>query len=196
MEIFMYTLRVTYILNIITVFLLTIKKVIMHKKMNDIGLYYSGWTFGTALFISLLFNTTFFMSDVIANSWHNLGIANLVLLIVMNILNLFITFAVFFITKKRIAVNASSFVIYNMFSKKYIEFSDIDTEKSEYIFVLRKSNNVLPKRNIFGYNEYINIYLKNGKDITINLNPFLFSGNKVLLFTVVVKQLKIKRKTL
>ena len=196
MEILMFILRVSYILNMATVLLLLVIKIMVHRKLSNVELYYSEWIFGTSLFISVLLNITFFMSDIIADSWHNLGVDSLVLLIIMNILNLFMTFVVFIGTKKRLDINSKSFIIYNMFSKRRIEFRDINAEKSEYVFALGKSSKFLPKKNIFGHQEYLHIYLNNGKDIKINLNPFLLSGNKVLLLTVVVKQLKIKRKTL
>lgn len=196
METAILTFRIMYYSIIGINLLLIIKKMRLHLKSVKNEIYYSAWIFGTALFISVFFNLTFFMSDIIADSWHNLETDSFALLTVMNIMNLFITFVIFFGTKKRLTINSTSFIVYNLFSKKYIEFSSIDIGKSIYIFNFAKPNKLLPKKNIFGHREYLHIYLKSGEEVQINLNPFLLSGNRNLLFTVVVKNLKINRKTL
>lgn len=192
----MLILRALYLINISFIFILIIKKIIMHKSNRNIEIYFSGWIFGTALLVSMMFNVTFFMSDIVVDSWNNLNIENTILLILMNVLNTFVTFVVYIGTKKRIDIISKSFILYKLFSKKEVKFIDIDIEKSEYIFVSGKSSKISPKKGIFTSGEYFNIILKSGEKIEINMNPLLFSGNRILLLTVVVKELKIKRKLL
>lgn len=189
----MFILRLLYLINVCLSSILIFKKIVM-KKNRNIGIYYSGWIFGTALFTSVMFNLTFIMSDIIADSWHNLKIENIILLILMNILNTFITFIMFIGTKKRIDITHKSLIIHTLFSKKKIMFVDIDTNKSEYIFISGKSNKLFPKKNIFTSGEYLRVVLKCDKEIKINMNPLLYSGNKLLFMSIIVKELKIKRK--
>src|SRR5690554_2721009 len=138
----MLILRALYLINISFNFILIIKKIIMHKSNRNIEIYFSGWIFGTALLVSMMFNVTFFMSDIVVDSWNNLNIENTILLILMNVLNTFVTFVVYIGTKKRIDIISKSFILYKLFSKKEVKFIDIDIEKSEYIFVSGKSSKI------------------------------------------------------
>ena len=174
--------------------LLIIKKIIFHKNLVDNIIYYSGWFFGTALLISILINYSLFMSDIIGDSWHNLRIHSFISLLLINLFNPIVTFILFYSTKKHLEIKDTSFILHKIFSKITIEFSDIDTKKSEYIFVVGKSSRLFPKKNIFEQKEYLLLQLNNGVIIKINLNFLLFSGNKTLLFTTIVKKLKIDRK--
>ena len=73
-------------------------------------------------------------------------------------------------------------------------FEDIDTQRSAYVYVVGKSTKLFPKKSIFTSSEYFYIVFKNGEELKINLNPFILTGNRLLMFTVVVNKLKIERK--
>lgn len=195
MELFMYILRGMYITNILIICVLVVKKILMHKNKKNTEFYYENWIFGVGLFTSILYNITFFMSDLIANSWQGLKLESLILLTVMNIINILVTFMVYIGSKRRLNIKSSGFTVYKLFTKREIMFEDIDTQRSAYVYVVGKSTKLFPKKSIFTSSEYFYIVLKNGEELKINLNPFILTGNRLLMLTVVVNKLKIQRKT-
>ena len=50
------------------------------------------------------------MSDLIANSWQGLKLESLILLIVMNIINILVTFMVYIGSKRRLNIKSSGFI--------------------------------------------------------------------------------------
>ena len=196
MEIMINIYRIMYFLMIILDIGLIAKKIIFHTKKKQNTIYFAGWIFGISLFTSLLINFNLFMSDIISDSWHYLEKDSFIALTVINIINPVITLLVFTGTRIHLEITEASLILHKMFSRKTIKFIDIDTQKSEYVLEQQKSTKLFPKKNILKGKEYLLIYCKNNELIHINMNPFLFNGNMTLAMIIIIKKLKIKRKSI
>lgn len=193
MEITICILRVFYIFFIILDVLLIIKKIIMHIKNEKNDINYSGWIFFISILIAMTINITFFMTDFIGKSWNDLSQSSFIMLIIFSCLNPFITLGIYVGTCKRLVITEESFIIYKLFSKRRVDFKDINIRESKYIFKIGEGNKILPKKGIFKSNECLCLKLKTGEIFKINLNFLLFSGAYTELYLTVVKKLNIKR---
>lgn len=193
MEITICILRIFYILFIIFDVLLVVKKIIMHIKQEKNAINYSNWIFFISIVIALMINFTFFMTDFVGNSWQNLPIPSFITLIVFSSLNPIISMGIYIGTCKRLVINEESFVIYRLFSKRIINFKDINIFESKYSFKISEGNKILPKKGIFESNEDLLLKLNTGETLKINLNSLLYSGSYTELYLTIIKKLKIKR---
>ena len=96
-------------------------------------------------------------------------------------------------TCKRLVINKESFVIYRLFSKRIINFKEINIFESKYSFKISKGNKILPKKGIFESNEDLLLKLNTGETLKVNLNSLLYSGSYTELYLTIIKKLKIKR---
>ena len=193
MEITICILRVFYILFIILDVLLIIKKIVMCIKTEKNAINYSDWIFFISILIAMTINFTFFMTDVIGQSWNDLSQSSFILLIVFSCLNPFITLGIYLGTCKRLVITEEAFIIYKLFSKRIIYFKNINILESKYIFKIGEGNKILPKKGIFDSNEWLCLKLKTEETLKINLNFLLFSGAYTELYLTIIKKLKIKR---
>jgi len=96
-------------------------------------------------------------------------------------------------TCKHLVMDEESFVIYKLFSKRIVNYKDIDVKESKYLSRIGEGNKLLPKKGIFKSNETLFLKLKNGEALKVNLNFLLYSGAYIELYLVITKKLKINR---
>jgi len=193
MEITICILRIFYILLIILDIFLVIKKTIMHVNKAKNVIYYSNWIFYISILVAAMINFTFFMTDFVGKSWNDLSQTSFITLIVFSSLNPIISMGIYIGTCKRLIINEESFVIYRLFSKRIINFKDINIFESKYSFKISEGNKILPKKGIFESNEDLLLKLNTGETLKINLNSLLYSGSYTELYLTIIKKLKIKR---
>lgn len=193
MEITICILRVFYILFIILDVLLIVKKIVICIKKEKNAINYSNWIFFISILIAMTINFTFFMTDVIGQSWNDLSQSSFIMLIIFSCLNPFITLGIYIGTCKRLVITEESFIIYKLFSKRIIYFKNINILESKYIFKFAEGNKILPKKGIFNSNECLCLKLKTEETLKINFNFLLFSGAYTELYLTVIKKLNIKR---
>lgn len=192
MDITIWILRILYILVICLDVFLIIKK-IMSAKIKQNVIYYSNWIFYIFSLVGIIINFTFFMTDLIGKSWNNLSQISFIMLIVFSCINPIISIGIFIGTCKHLIINEESFVICRLFSKRTINFKDINIRESRYSFKIGEGNKIFPNKGIFESKEFLVLKLNTGEILNINLNCLLYSGSFTELYLTIIKKLKIKR---